>query len=61
MFNLQKQEITMKKYIAPVAHTIEIDSKESLMLTGSVKEQVGYGEASNRRDNTSWDFDDEEE
>ena len=49
----------MKKYIAPVAHTIEIDSKESLMLTAS--DGVGFGEASNRRDNTSWDFEDEEE
>lgn len=51
----------MKKYIAPVAHTIEIDSKESLMLTGSGKEQVGWGDPSNRRENTSWDFEDEEE
>lgn len=50
MFNLKKQEITMKEYIAPVAKTISIDTQESLLLSAS--DNVGWGEASNRREET---------
>lgn len=60
MFNLQKQEITMKKYIAPVAQIIDIQTENLMALSSN--EKVGFSEASNRRSASEsiWGSDDEE-
>lgn len=38
----------MKKYIAPVAKTINLNAQESMLL--GISDNVGWGEASNRRE-----------
>lgn len=61
MFNLQKQEITMKKYIAPVAQIIDIQTENLMAL--SFNNNVGSAaEASNRRSASEsiWGSDEEE-
>lgn len=53
MFNRLKQEITMKKYIAPVAKTICFDAEESMLV--SVSGNYGDGEQlSNRREEVDY-------
>lgn len=42
----------MKKYIAPVAKTISLDAQDSILL--STSDNVGCGEASNRREEVDY-------
>lgn len=55
MFNRLKQEITMKKYIAPVAKAIDIELEENILLNGSGTDTVALEgeEASNERERFS--------
>lgn len=50
----------MKKYIAPVAKNINLQSEGSLLTPSNFYNTEGYSEASNRRSASSviWGFDD---
>lgn len=52
MFNLKKQEITMKEYIAPIARNINIEM-ESIIALSDINGEGDGTDLSNRRENTS--------
>lgn len=65
MFNRLKQEITMKKYIAPVVKSITLGSERNMLLNGSnnYADTDGFQQYSNERQHSAseviWGFDDE--